>query len=135
MAELRGNGELVLVVDDEAPIREVIVGTLEAYGYRCYTAEDGTDALALYFERRGGIHLVITDLNMGMMDGITLTKSLRKLTPDAKVIVSSGHIHNENRAILDSLGVKILLEKPYSAEKLLTCVKQALAMPVVTRAA
>ena len=127
LSTLRGNGEVVLVVDDESPIREVIVGTLEAHNYRCYTAEDGTDALALYFERRGTINLVITDLHMGIMDGITLTRSLRKLTPDARVIVSSGHIQKESQESLESLGVKVFLEKPYTAEKLLRSVKHALA--------
>ncbi|MEQ1862916.1 MAG: PAS domain S-box protein, partial [Chthoniobacteraceae bacterium] len=48
----RGKGELVLVVDDEAPIREAVVSTLEANGYRCFTAEDGSDGLAVYFSRR-----------------------------------------------------------------------------------
>jgi PAS domain S-box-containing protein len=136
LADLKGNGELVLVVDDEMPIREVIVGTLEAHNYRCYTAEDGTDALAMYFERRAAINLIITDLHMGMMDGITLTRSVKKLTPDVRVIVSSGHINKENQAILEGLNVKALLEKPYTAEKLLRCVKNALAAtPAVSKAA
>jgi hypothetical protein len=136
LSDLRGNGELVLVVDDEMPIREVIVGTLEAHNYRCYTAEDGQDALAMYFERRGAISLIITDLHMAMMDGITLTKSVKKLTPDARVIVSSGHINKENQTILEGLNVKAMLEKPYTAEKLLRCVKNALAAaPAVSKAA
>ena len=119
---LRGNGELVLVVDDEAPIREAIVRTLEAHNYRCYTAEDGTDALALYFERRE-INIVVTDLHMGMMDGITLVRSLRKLNPAIKVIVSSGHVQNDSLATLETLGVKTILEKPYTADKLLKSLK------------
>ena len=123
---MRGNGEVVLVADDEPAIREVIVGTLEAHNYRCFTAEDGTDALALYFERRGQINLIITDLHMGIMDGITLTRSLKKLTPDVKVIVSSGHVQKESQEILESLGVRVILEKPYTAEKLLRSVKNAL---------
>jgi CheY-like chemotaxis protein len=127
LSALCGNGELVLVVDDEAPIRDVIAGTLENHNYRCYTAEDGSDALAVYFERRDAISLIITDLNMGMMDGITLTRSLRRLTPDARIIVSSGHIQKENQTILEGLGVKTFLDKPYTAEKLLRCVKQAIA--------
>ena len=128
LTNLRGNGELVLVVDDEAAIREVIVGTLEAHNYRCYTAEDGTDALAMYFERRAEFHLIVTDLHMGMMDGVMLTKSVRKLTPDAKIIISSGHIQKENQVTLEGLGVKHFLEKPYTSEKLLLCVKQALTV-------
>jgi CheY-like chemotaxis protein len=95
---LQGNGELILVVDDEAPVREAIVSTLEANGYRCYTAEDGTDALALYFERRNQISVVVTDLHMGVMDGVTLVRSIRKVSQDARIIVSSGHIHKENQA-------------------------------------
>lgn len=126
LTDLRGNEELVLVVDDEAAIREVIVGTLEAHNYRCYTAEDGTEALALYFERRDAIKLIVTDLHMGMMDGVMLTKSVKKLTPDMKIIISSGHIQKENQVVLEALGVKHFLEKPYTSEKLLLCVKQAL---------
>ncbi len=122
LEELRGNGELVLVVDDEAPIREAIVGTLEAHNYRCYTAEDGTDALALYFERRE-IDVVITDLHMGMMDGLTLVRSLRKLNSEIKVIVSSGHIQKQNQAALAAIGIKTVLEKPYTADKLLKSLK------------
>ena len=122
MEALRGNGELVLVVDDEAPVREAVVGTLEAHNYRCYTAEDGTDALALYFERRE-IEFVVTDLHMGMMDGITLTRSLQKLNPNAKIVISSGHLEKHKRDELAALGVKHMLEKPYTADKLLKALK------------
>ncbi len=118
-AVARGNGELILVVDDEAAIREALVGTLEAHGYNAYTAEDGTDALALYHQRRDDIAAVITDISMGQMDGVTLVRSLRKLNPRVRVIVSSGHFTKENSTILEGLGVKTLLDKPYSADKLL----------------
>lgn len=131
---LRGNGELILVVDDEAPVREAIVSTLEASGYRCYTAEDGTDALALYFERHAAIAVVVTDLHMGIMDGITLVRSIRKIAPEARVIVSSGHIHKENQATLNNLGVTSFLEKPYSAERLLRAIR-ALLTPTPAPAA
>jgi two-component system, cell cycle sensor histidine kinase and response regulator CckA len=124
---MQGHGETLLVVDDEANIREAIVTTLQVHGYHCYTAEDGTDALALFFERRQNISAVITDLHMGVMDGIELTRSLRRLAPETKIIVSSGHISAEKRATLEGLGVRALLEKPYTAEKLLRSVKNALA--------
>ena len=69
------------MVDDEAPIREALVQTLEDHGYRAYTAEDGSDALALYFHRRGEFKLVLTDLAMAQMDGIALVRALRKMDP------------------------------------------------------
>lgn len=121
-----GRGELILVVDDEKPIREALVRTLQSNGYRAYTAEDGTDALALYFQRRNEIDVVITDILMGQMDGVTLVRSLRRLDPKVRVIASSGHMQKETITILTGLGVNTFLDKPYTAEKLLRAVTSVL---------
>ncbi len=121
-----GNGELILVVDDEAPIRDALVRSLQANGYQAYTAEDGSDALALYYERRAEIAVVVTDLAMGGMDGIALVRALRKVNPDVRVVVSSGHFQKENTTILSGLGVHHFLDKPYSADKLFRAVQGAL---------
>jgi two-component system cell cycle sensor histidine kinase/response regulator CckA len=126
-ASLRGEGQLVLVVDDEAPIREALVQTLQDNGYRAYTAEDGSDALALYFQRREEIKLVLTDLAMGQMDGIALVRALRRLDPAVKVVVSSGHCPPEQVVALEGLGVKRFLDKPYTASKLLKILHDTLA--------
>jgi len=127
-----GNNELVLVVDDEPPIREALVRTLTANGYRAYTAEDGSDALALYFQRRAEISVVLTDIAMAQMDGVALVRSLRKLDPGVRVIVSSGHFQKENMVILEGLGVKTFLDKPYTAEKLLRAMSEVLAPAEIT---
>ncbi len=127
-----GKNELVLVVDDEAPIREALVRTLTANGYRAYTAEDGSDALALFFQRRNEFSLVITDIAMAQMDGVALVRSLRKLDPNVRVIASSGHFQKENMVVLEGLGVKTFLDKPYTAEKLLRAVNTALAPAEIT---
>jgi two-component system, cell cycle sensor histidine kinase and response regulator CckA len=124
--DLRGNGELILVVDDEPPIREALVQTLEDFGYRAYTAEDGSDALALYFQRRGEIKVVLTDLAMGQMDGLSLVRALRKLDAQVRVIVSSGHCQPEQTIALEKLGVTTFLDKPYNAGKLLRAVRAEL---------
>jgi signal transduction histidine kinase/CheY-like chemotaxis protein len=121
-----GNGELILVVDDEAPIREALVRTLSAHGYRAYTAEDGSDALALYFQRRGEISVVLTDVSMAQMDGVSLVRSLRRVDPKAKIIVSSGHLQKEMITVLSGLGVKTFLNKPYTADKLIRAVQATL---------
>ena len=122
----RGNGERILVVDDEAPIREAVVNTLEAYGYECYSAEDGSDALALYFQRRDEIALILTDLAMGQMNGVRLVKSLRRLDAQVPVIISSGHLEKGNQEALHSLGVRVFLDKPYNADRLLRSVHDIL---------
>jgi hypothetical protein len=124
--DVRGHGELILVVDDEAPIREALVQTLQDYGYHAYTAEDGSDALALYFQRKDEISLVLTDLAMAQMDGIALVRALRRFDPTAKVVVSSGHCLPEQTIQFEGLGVKHFLDKPYSAAKLLRTLHEAL---------
>lgn len=121
-----GNGELVLVVDDEAPIREALVSTLEANGYHCFTAEDGSDGLAVYFSRRDEIDLIVTDLAMAQMDGVKFVRNLRRLGSDVPVVVSSGHVQKESMQELVALGVRHFLEKPYSADKLLRTLRRAL---------
>jgi len=121
-----GNGELILVVDDEVPIREALVSTLESNGYHCFTAEDGSDALAVYFSRRDEINLIVTDLAMAQMDGVKLIRNLRRLGADVRVVVSSGHIQKEAMQELVALGVRHFLEKPYSADKLLRTIRRAL---------
>ncbi len=123
----RGRGELVLVVDDEAAIREALVQTLQEHGYRAYTAEDGSDALALFSHRRDEIKVVLTDLAMAQMDGLALVRALRKLNSDVRVIVSSGHCQPEQARTLQALGVKTFLDKPYSASKLMKALKDVLA--------
>ena len=125
----RGQGELVLVVDDEMLIRETLVQTLQGNGYQVYTAEDGSDALALYFQRRDDIDIVVTDLSMGQMDGLTLVRSLRRVNPAVRVIVSSAQLQKETLAILRSLAVTSFLDKPYTAEKLLRTVRAVLDAP------
>jgi two-component system, cell cycle sensor histidine kinase and response regulator CckA len=123
---LKGNGERLLVVDDEATIREVITMTLELNGYECRTAENGSDAYALYLQEREQIAAVITDLHMERGDGVTLVRWLRLVSPGVKVIVSSGYICAEKKQTLEALGVKGLLAKPYSSEALLRCVRDTL---------
>ena len=126
VAPPRGHGELILVVDDEPPIREALVRTLESYNYRCFIAEDGSDALALYFARREEIDVVLTDLAMAQMDGVQLVRNLRRVDPNVRVVVSSGHIQREVAQELQSLGVSDLIEKPYNADQLLRALQKVI---------
>src|SRR6185295_3029803 len=73
-----GNGELILVVDDEESIREITRGTLETFGYEVLTARDGTEAVGLYADRKNEIALVLTDMMMPFMDGPATIRALRK---------------------------------------------------------
>jgi CheY-like chemotaxis protein len=120
-----GDGELILVVDDEIAIREITKGTLEAHGYRAITAADGTEAIALYAQHKDDIRLVLTDLMMPFMDGPVTIRALHKLNPHVKIIASSGLAENVKMAEFNG-GVRAFLPKPYTAEKLLTTLKELL---------
>lgn len=114
-----GHGELVLVVDDEESIREITRGTLEAFGYQVLTASDGTEALAVYADRKNDVAVVLTDMVMPFMDGPATIRALKKMNPKVKIIAASG-LSAGNRAGEGQLeGVAIFLSKPYTAEKLL----------------
>lgn len=121
-----GDGELILVIDDEAAIRQVTKGTLETYGYRVITADDGLQAEELFLARRDDVRLVITDMMMPHRTGPETIRAIRALEPTAKIIVASGLLaldEDSQRAIRSS---SAFLLKPYSAEKLLLTVGRVL---------
>jgi CheY-like chemotaxis protein len=121
-----GKGELILIVDDEENIRNVAEATLNKFGYKTVTAVDGTDALAVYSQKRDEIAVVLTDMAMPYMDGHALIRALKKMDPNIKTIAMSGLIRDETTAELKSLNVNAFLSKPYSAEALLITLAEVL---------
>ena len=121
-----GSGELILVVDDETNIRDVTTAMLEKYGYRTVPAADGTEALAVYAQRRDEIDLVLTDMAMPYMDGAATIRALRKINPDLKIIAASG-LTDQQRDNLKELKTNAFLLKPYTAETLLKTIAAVLA--------
>ncbi|HLM23635.1 MAG TPA: ATP-binding protein, partial [Pyrinomonadaceae bacterium] len=121
-----GNGELILVVDDEESIREIMRGTLETFGYTVLTASDGTEALALYADKKNEIAVVLTDMVMPFMDGPATIRALQRMNPKVRIIAASG-LGAGQRAGEGALeGVSVFLNKPYTAEKLLKTLAQVL---------
>jgi CheY-like chemotaxis protein len=118
-----GNGELILVVDDEPSIRSIAQAVLQGRGYRVLLAEDGAEALAIFVQQSTEIAVVITDLAMPFVDGVTLIRALRKLKPGVRVIVSTGQ--GEKTRVSD-LRVDHLLHKPYGADTLVRALHSAL---------
>jgi CheY-like chemotaxis protein len=126
----RGEGETVLVVDDEAPIREIARRTLEKFGYRVLLASDGAEAVALYRQYQADIAVVFTDMMMPLMDGAATIQQLVRLNPEVRIIGASGLTADAQAAGAAAARVMSFLPKPYSAEALLAAVKAAL--PVVS---
>jgi PAS domain S-box-containing protein len=115
-----GRGELILVADDEAAIRQIAQTMLEAFNYRVLTANDGAEAVALFARHQGEVAAVLTDMMMPVMDGAALVRALGKLDPQIKIIASSGFAEDSKLDEVAAAGVKHFLAKPYTAEKLLT---------------
>lgn len=123
----RGQGELVLVVDDEYALRQLTRQTLEAFGYRVLLASDGSEAVALYAVQQAEIALVLTDMMMPVMDGNATIRVLMKIRPGVRIIAASGLSENQVISKAISSGVKHFLTKPYTTEALLTKVRDALS--------
>jgi two-component system, cell cycle sensor histidine kinase and response regulator CckA len=121
-----GNGELILVVDDEENIVQITTATLERFGYRAVSAADGAEGLKVYEAGRGEIALVVTDMSMPDMDGPSMIKELRKIDPVIRIIGMSGLTNAERTAELQSQDVSTFLTKPFTAEKLLTSISETL---------
>ncbi len=123
----RGSGELILIVDDESSIRSITQQTLESFGYRAVTADDGAQAIALFALRRGEIDLVITDMMMPVMDGPALISAVRRLDQKVPIIAASGLNSNSSMAKVSAAGVGHFLAKPYNTESLLKVIRIVLS--------
>ncbi len=122
----RGNGELVLVVDDEEPIRRLTARTLERFGYRALTASHGAEAVGLYARQPHEIALVLTDMSMPVMDGPATVVALRSIDPTVKIIGCSGLDSNGKLSAVIGDSLDGFLAKPYSADALLDALRRAL---------
>lgn len=116
---VRGSGELVLVVDDEEPVRRITQQTLEAFGYRVLLAADGNEAIEQFEAHRGHIAVVVTDMMMPNVDGPTLIGTMMRSDPRVKIIATSGLNAHEVVTAAKQLGVALFLPKPVAAEILL----------------
>lgn len=123
----RGQGEWVLVVDDEASIRQITRQTLEAFGYSVLLASDGAEAIAVYARRQEDIAVVITDMMMPIMDGASTIQALMHMNPKVRIIAASGISANGGVARAAGHGVRHFLPKPYTAETMLKMLARVLA--------
>ena len=115
----RGNGEMILLVDDEENIRTATKAMLEAYNYQVLIARDGLEAIALYELHHKRIRVVLMDLMMPDLDGLRASSRLRQINPQVKIIALSGLADSDIVAQLEAAGIKAFLPKPYSLEELL----------------
>ncbi|MCA9970932.1 MAG: PAS domain S-box protein [Anaerolineales bacterium] len=119
---------LVLVIDDEAPVREAVGDILELVGIEVLAAPDGESGLALYQAHRAEVALVLLDLSMPGWNGEQTLQALRAVNPALRVILSSGYSESESVQRFIGKEVSGFLQKPYRAETLLQTVQAHLAL-------
>jgi two-component system cell cycle sensor histidine kinase/response regulator CckA len=117
-AEAEG-GCCVLVVDDEDLVRTLAGSVLERAGFQVLTAADGEEALAVYRARASEIDLVLLDFTMPKMTGLQVLRQLRRIDPDVRVVVSSGHTVYTDGERLQAAGARAFLAKPYAPDELI----------------
>jgi PAS domain S-box-containing protein len=120
------HGEGILVVDDEAAIREVVRQTLEAFGFQVITAGHGGEALRIFKERQEEIQLVLTDMMMPEMDGPTLVAALRVLNPAVRIVGITGMGDPAGLGGMKTLALSATLAKPFTIKEILAAVREAL---------
>ncbi len=124
-----GQGETVLVVEDEAALREVTRRILARNGYQVITAVNGRDAVEVAARHPGGIDVLVTDVVMPQMPGREAAEQIRALYPAVKVLFMSGY----TAGALDSQGVLDaevnLIEKPFTEASLLAKLREVLSVP------
>jgi PAS domain S-box-containing protein len=121
-----GRQQLILIVDDEKPIREALRAVLEKHSYRVLAAENGEEAIRLFIPQRAAVRLVLTDMMMPGMGGLALIRSLRVVEPALPVIACSGLGLEENQQNLEALGVTETLAKPFTPAHLLDAIGRVL---------
>ncbi|MBD2169038.1 PAS domain S-box protein [Calothrix membranacea FACHB-236] len=116
---LQGSGEWVLIVDDEAAIREVTSTSLESHNYQIISASDGIEAIALYAQYSDKIQAAIIDMMMPNMDGETTIRTLQTMNPQLPIIAVSGLSTSEQVPLNKASRHTAFLAKPYTVQELL----------------
>ncbi|HEV2000778.1 MAG TPA: sigma-54 dependent transcriptional regulator [Xanthobacteraceae bacterium] len=116
----------ILIVDDEADIRELVAGILEDEGFSVRSAKDADEALTAIEARRP--HLVLLDiwLEGSRLDGLALLDVVKGQHPDLPVVMISGHGNVETAVAAIKRGAYDFIEKPFNADRLVVCATRAL---------
>ncbi len=108
----------VLIVDDEALIREVASAMLQDIGFDIIEATNGKEAVALYRQHQPAIRAVLLDMTMPQMDGKTCFSELKKINPDVRVLISSGYTEQDINKLFAEHVPAAFIQKPYMPESL-----------------
>jgi PAS domain S-box-containing protein len=119
-------GALILLIEDEAPVREAVTDILAVAGIRVLAAAGGLSGLALYREHQAEVRLVLLDLSMPGMNGAETFHELRAIDPQVPIILSSGYDESDVMARFAGQNLTGFLQKPYRLSALISTVREQL---------
>jgi CheY-like chemotaxis protein len=131
-ALVKGNGEEVLIVDDEPLVAEYAHTLLDRYGYRCTYCTDPREALAAFKAAPSRFSILITDLTMPHLTGVDLVEKIRAINENLPVIILTGYGDKERREQIAGYSRCELLQKPVSGEVLMRRMAELIRRPVQT---
>ena len=117
---------LILVIDDEEPVRDAVTDILDLEGLSVLAAPDGRAGVDLYRQRHADIGLIMLDLSMPGLNGEETFRELRLIDPQVRVLLSSGYSQDEVAARFVGQHEVGFIQKPYDAEQLVREVKRYL---------
>lgn len=109
---------MVLVIDDEAALREVVEEILELSDIRCLLAANGSEGVQLFAQNQSVIDAVLLDMQMPVMSGGETLRELRKLSPTVQIVLMSGYPESSTMEKFRGDNHLSYLEKPFTLEKL-----------------
>lgn len=122
----QGQGEKILLVDDEANLAEMTKEMLESYGYSVDTRIDSLEALEVFQENPAKYNLVISDQTMPNLTGVHLAQKIRRIRADIPIIVCSGYSDSIDEDSYSSYGINAFVMKPFAGKDLARAVRQVL---------
>lgn len=121
------NGETIMIVEDEPAIQEITKTSLETHNYKTIVASDGIEAIAVYAKHMDQISVVLMDLMLPSLDGLTAIRTLKKINPKVKIIATSGLMSSNKLEAVANSGVTTFLPKPYTINELLLTLQRVIA--------
>ena len=125
--EVVGGSETILLVEDEAEVRELSASILRGLGYAVVEARNGREALRVITSREGEVHLLVTDVVMAGIGGIALAAQAREMCPSLRVLFVSGYTDDPALAQVMTESGAGFLQKPASPDQLARKVREVLA--------
>jgi PAS domain S-box-containing protein len=131
--EIPGGDEVLLLIEDEEPMRELVKSLLESKGYTVLVAENGREGIQRFAEHQKEIALVLSDMGLPKLSGENVFYHLRQLKPTVPVIIASGYLDSNVKSKLFQDGMTDFLQKPYHPAKVLRTIRAALDKRKVIR--